>query len=363
MRIGIDVRLQNESGVGRYIRNLTKELRRIDKDNKYIFVNPQIRWHSIKEQIIMPFVLYKKRLDLAHFPYFNVPIFYPKKFIATIHDLTINQFATGKASTLNPILYKLKLLGYKLILLNAVKRAEKIIAPTKYVKEQIVDQYGVNPDKIIVIYEGVNKKLKVKSEKSKAQVKSKKLNIKEKSYFLYVGNAYPHKNLEMLLKAFSLLKTHHTPHVAHNAKLVLVGKEDYFYKKLKNKVKKLNLSKNVIFTGYVSDEQLVLLYQNAISLVFPSLNEGFGLPALEAMANECLVVCSDIPALREVCSSAAVYFNPEDMGKLSKEMNKLVVKPSIYQEKIKLGKKRSAQFSWQKTAEETLKVYENSFSL
>lgn len=349
MRIGIDVRLQNESGVGRYIRNLTQELKKIDKDNEYTFINPPVRWHSVKEQLIMPFTLYGKRLDLVHFPYFNVPLFYFGKFIVTIHDLTISYFETGRASTLNPLLYKIKRLGYKLVLWNAIHRAQRIIVPTNAVKKEILQKYKVSPVKIAVIYEGVEIKSKIQSTKSK-----KLTSIKPKQYFLYVGNAYPHKNLNALISVVAQLQ---------NIRLVLVGKEDYFYKLLKKKVKKMKLDKKVVFTGFVSDTELAWLYQNAIALIQPSLMEGFGLPALEAMQAGCLVLCSNIPALQEVCRDAAVYFNPNSIEDIVDSMQETVKNPRKYQEKIKLGKKRAGEFSWKKTAVETLNIYNEVFRM
>lgn len=349
MRIGIDVRLQNESGVGRYIRNLVKYLKQIDKKNEYILFNPDVRWHTFKEQIVMPYILLRKKLDLVHFPYFNVPILYPGKFVVTIHDLTIDYFATGKASKLHPILYRVKHLGYKFVLWNAVLRAETIITPTKAVKGEILNKFEIDPGKLAVTYEGVDEKLKIENSKLK-------IDIKPRRYFLYVGNAYPHKNIETLLRAFQRLKT-------HNLKLVLVGEEDYFYQQLKGLVKKMKLDNRVIFTGYVADEELSGLYRNALALVLPSFMEGFGLPAVEAMQSKCLVLASDIPALREVCQNVAVYFNPLDLDDLATKMEEVLKEPQKLKQRQQEGLERVSKFSWRTMAQKTLKVYEGSTSI
>ena len=116
-----------------------------------------------------------------------------------------------------------------------------------------------------------------------------------------MGNVYPHKNAEALIEAFEKIKE-------SDVGLVFVGKEDYFYERLKQKVKS---NKNIQFLDYVSDEELAWLYQNAVATVCPAFMEGFGLPALEAMANKCLVIASDIPALHEVCEDSAIYFDPK----------------------------------------------------
>src|SRR4030043_2146073 len=119
-----------------------------------------------------------------------------------------------------------------------------------------------------------------------------------KNYFLYVGNAYPHKNLERLIQAVSKLGF-------LDFKLILVGKEDYFYKRLKTKAKKVSLEGKVIFYGGIGRGELSYLYKNAQALILPSLMEGFGLPGLEAMAAGCPVICSDIPVFREIYGEAA----------------------------------------------------------
>jgi glycosyltransferase involved in cell wall biosynthesis len=172
MRIGIDCRLWNQTGVGRYLRELVYHLAEIDKDNQYLlffrreeFENLEppgpnfkkkladIRWHSFGEQIFLPYILFKEHLDLVHFPYFSVPIFYPGKFVLTIHDLIIDHFATGQASTLPIIFYKIKRLAYKYVVWWALHRAAKVITVSQSTKKEIVDHYKIDPGKIIVTYE------------------------------------------------------------------------------------------------------------------------------------------------------------------------------------------------------------------
>jgi len=168
-----------------------------------------------------------------------------------------------------------------------------------------------------------------------------------------VGNAFPHKNLDKLLEAFKILNS--------DINLVFVGKEDYFYKRLKNKVQRMGLEKHVIFLQNISDEELSGLYQNAKALILPSLMEGFGLPALEAMANKCFVLASDIPSLREVCGDAATYFDPKNAQDISEKMKDVLSSNNI--DKIEKGLQRVKNFSWEKMAKETLKVYESCVSL
>src|ERR1035437_5479404 len=229
MKIGIDARLWNQTGVGRYIRNLVLNLQKIDFKNNYVLfvksadfenvksqiTNPKwkivrtdIKWHTASEQIKFASILNKQKLDLVHFPYFSVPVFYNRPFVVTIHDLIINHFPTGKASTLPFPIYKIKLFAYKIIIKKAAQKAKKIITVSNATKEEIVDHLKIKENKVEVIYNGVDKSL-FDVSKTERTLKN--------PYFLYVGNAYPHKNLERLLLAFSEFSKQN-----RNVKLVLV---------------------------------------------------------------------------------------------------------------------------------------------
>src|SRR3990172_10967707 len=166
MKIGIDTRLWGETGVGRYIRNLVSELSKIDFKNSYVLFalnknekkiksairNSQfvirltdIKWHTLEEQLRFPAILNKENLDLVHFPYFSVPIFYDKPLVVTIHDLILHHFPTGEASTLPSPFYWLKLIGYKFVISNAAKKAKKIITVSNATKKEIIDHLKVDP--------------------------------------------------------------------------------------------------------------------------------------------------------------------------------------------------------------------------
>lgn len=339
MKIGIDARLIGETGVGRYIRNLIAELGQIDKKNRYVvFVRDSswkppnarwekrvvdIPWHSVAEQIELPKIFGQEHLDLLHVPYFNIPIFYLGKFIITMHDLTILHYPTGKATTLPLPFYWVKLLGYRVVLEIGLHRASHIISVSHATRQELMDHFALDERKISVIAEGVHR-----MENGKRLVKE--------PYFLYVGNAYPHKNLETLFAAIG------------TQKLVLVGKEDLFYKHLPR-------LPNVTFFGPANDEQLGSLYTHATALVFPSLMEGFGLPAVEAAACGTPVICSDIPAFREILGPLGNYFKPSDILKL----RALLAHP----ERLKKPTKEEQQellkrLTWRQMAVKTLRVYQ-----
>lgn len=369
MKIGIDGRLWNETGVGRYIRNLVANLAQIDTKNEYVLflrknefdtvVTPgnnfrkclaDVHWHSFAEQIVFLNILNKEKLDLVHFPYFSFPILYKRPFVITIHDLILFYYPTGKASQLPGPLYQLKLFVYDKLMHHAAAHAKKIIVVSNATKNEIVHQLDANPEKTVVTYEGENLDTTIAPLGRDTGIHI------QHQYFLYVGNAYPHKNLERLLEAFSKF-IEEVPQVD----LVLVGKEDYYYEQLQRKILEYKLVNSVTLLTSVSDVQLQSLYRGALALVMPSLMEGFGLPTLEAMANNCLVLASGIPSLKEVCQDAAMYFNPFDTDDMKNALQKAYFDQSALGNNKRLGLERAKFFSWKKMAQETLQVYESVF--
>lgn len=371
MRIGIDCRLWNETGVGRYIRNLVIHLSVIDKKNEYVlFTRTQdektiksiiknsnfivcisdIPWHGVLEQVRFPKILNEQNLDLMHFPYFSVPIFYNKPFVVTIHDLIVNRFNTGRASTLPLPLYYAKRIGYHAVMSNAVYRSKKIIVPSNAVRNDLLKSY-INTDhkKVEVTYEG--------GFEDKRQAKSEKP-IVEGRYILRVGNFYPHKNVEGLLLAFRGFL--YDNYENHDVKLILVGKKDYFFKKIEKLIEKINIGANCIFFENTTDDDLVSLYSHAIATIIPSFSEGFSLTSVEALDCGSLVIASDIPVHREVCGSAAIYCNPNNLNDIKQ---KITFACSLIEESkkelIEQGKKHVKRFSWNKMASQTLSIYDS----
>ncbi len=367
MRIGIDGRLYTQTGVGRYIRNLITELSKLDYDNEYIVylrkeeyesfvpfgINwvkrlADIRWHTVKEQFVFPKLLMQDKLDVAHFPYFNVPIFYPGKYLLTIHDLIVDHFDTGRASTLPYPLYLAKRIGYKVSLSLGIKKANWITAISNTTKKEIIEHYNFSKDKITVTYDALDTSFLNSIETQKTE------NYYKFPYILYVGNAYPHKNLKRLIDAFILIK------IKAKIKLVLAGDDNFFYPRLKKYTDKLGLSEDIIFFGNADDKQLINLYSFAQSLIFPSLMEGFGLPNFEAIACGKLPVMSDIPVFREIWNDDVTYFNPNNENEIATKILSVINLPEEkYKNKVEILKKRLDDFNWKNTAEETLKIYKS----
>lgn len=368
MNIVIDARLIHETGVGRYIRNLIEKLSRIDTQNRYVvilmardydgFILPNTRWekrkttvhwHTVSEQILMPWIVWKERADIVHIPYFNVPIFYPGKFITTIHDLTILHVHTGKASTLPYWKYVLRKIGYRLILWVAIRRATKVLTVSHSVKKDILSNFRIHESNIAVTYEGIDDSFLGTNpvDKTKRPFHNK--------YFLYVGNVYPHKNVEVLLEAFRLLTTKQSPGLT----LLFVGPKDYFYSRLATLITSLSMNDSVKIRHAVSDEELGSLYRHAEALIFPSRMEGFGLPALEALSFGCPVIASDIPVFHEILEAYAYFTDTTKPEALSRTMNEVLHATAHSRlEKLPpvtfLGK-----YSWETMAKMTLQLYQS----
>ena len=219
MKILIDARLYGleNAGLGRYALNLIDQLTKIDKENEYVLllrkkyfdslklpknfkkVLVDFRHYSFREQLILPKLIASEKPDLTHFLHFNVPIWFKGKLVVTIHDLLMHRQKGLEATTLNPAFYYLKRIGYKKVFAEAVKKSSKIIVPSNFVKEDIVKTYKLNPEKVVVTYEGVD--LKTIGKNTDDEKVLKKYNLNSQNYFLYLGNAYPHKNLKRAFEA------------------------------------------------------------------------------------------------------------------------------------------------------------------
>jgi len=389
MKIGIDCRLfgPKDTGIGRYVQNLVKELLLINPKIEFVlfvrrsffqenfhldlsklsshikFVNADLPHYSWREQLFFPKIIAKEKVDLMHFTHFNVPIFYRGLFVVTIHDLIKHFFSGPSTTTRSYLLYWLKRLGYFLVFRKAVFKSRLIFAPSNFVKQQLIEQYNLPSSKVEVTYEGVNQFLNKVGQKTSNKV-LEKYQVK-KPYILYVGNIYPHKNLDNLLTAIGILNKK----IGFTVELVVICARNVFSQRLSKKVAQKGLKNFVKITGYVSDEDLFLFYRNASCFVFPTLSEGFGLPGLEAMSLSCPVVCSNIPVLKEIYQKGALYFDPKNPNDIAQKIKEVVTKKELSKILVKNGKDVVKKYSWQKTANQTLNSYfkvlknENSFSL
>jgi glycosyltransferase involved in cell wall biosynthesis len=366
MKILIDGRGIKKTGIGRYIENTLKEILKIDKTNHYElllrdedlekldlkadnleFVKTTANFFGVKEQTEILSILKERKPDLVHFTNFNFPVAYKGKFVITIHDLTLLHFRNLRNSIARKAYYMLKeQVMRNVVLKQGMKRADVVIVPSEYVKEDVARTFKVRRNKISVTYEAAD------TEFSKGRINLEKKQI-NKPFVLYVGNAYPHKNLERMIIAFGKLITDYVL----DYQLVIAGKKDSFHEGLEEAVKEADLQDRVIFTGFVTDQELSGLYNNASLYVFPSLSEGFGLPPLEAMAHGLPVASSNATCMPEILGNAAVYFDPKDTGDMAKAMIEVLTDKKLAEELVKKGKAQVRKYSWKKTAKQTLDIY------
>lgn len=378
MRIGIDCRtiLNPEKddlvGITHYTYQLVKHLIGLENkgENEYIlFFDKEIAkknitkfsklWVKIK---YFPFAQYKKFLPIAYF-YFLIsaflkrenldvwhsptpllPLSYNEPSIVTVHDLSIYKF---------PKLFpKGQFLNTKLEIPNALKTAKKIIAVSQSVKQDLKKIFNIPEHKIKVIYNGINKELFQKSPELEIEKIKKQHCIKE-NYILFLGTLEPRKNIETLIEAYELFQKNSIV----KYQLVIAGKEGWTAGKIHKKALHSPYKKNIIFTGYVSPENLNALFSKAKVFVFPSLREGFGTPVIEAMAKKIPVITSNVESLPEITAGSAILINPKKKEEISEAMELILNNEELRTKLIEKGFKRAKEFCWEKCAKETLKIY------
>ncbi len=371
MRIGIDARMFRSStaGIGRYSQNLIKKLLEIDHKNQYVlFMTPadyeefknqkskikmtnqnvkikvtNIPHYSIAEQTKLANIIAKEKCDLVHFLNFNYPVKYRGKFMVTIHDLTL-LFYPEAANKTNLT----KKWAFKYVFAKACRNSSRIIAVSENTKNDIVKTFHIAPEKIKVIHEAADDKLHKDIKTEDIRTLKQKYNIKG-PVILYVGQFRKHKNIEGLLKAYEIIKK------KLSVRLVLVGKVT---EEIKNYIDSKPEIRDTLMPGFVSDAELAAWYKLASVFVFPSLYEGFGLPGLEAMIAGVPVVSSKGASLPEIYQDAALYFDPLKPKEIADKIKTVISDKVISDQLIEKGKIQAKKYSWSKTAEETLKIYQ-----
>lgn len=354
------------TGVGQYSSQLLNHLAEIDVYNNYtVLLNTELSKHpvlslekrdnfkivrlstpaiGIKRQVNYLTISKKFDFDVYHCLNSNYPLVIKKGGVVTIHDLKYIKYPhyLGKFSFL-----KKRYLYY--IFKNAVENTSKIIAVSKNTKNDIIDIFGFNKqDKIKVIYEAAN--LKVKSGGKHI---FKKYGIKQ-PYFLFVGEQRPHKNINGLLKAYN----HYTKTTGNfNYSLVISGKKHSTFDNSLTGIDKRG-SQNIIFTGFIDEEDMPYLYKYSYLFILPSFYEGFGIPILEAMQLGIPVITSNVSSMPEVAGGACLTVNPNDFKNVSAKIKMLTEDKALYKELSNRGQKRAAEFSWDKVAKETLTLYQ-----
>lgn len=369
MRIGIDARFYGSvgKGLGRYTEKLVTHLERIasSEDEFVVFLRKEnfdeyvpsrssfrkvladYPWYGFSEQLLFPALLRRERLDLVHFPHFNVPILYRRPFVVTIHDLILLRYPTIRNTTRDVVTYRLKFFVYRLVIASAVRRARKILTVSHFTEKDILKEYPDASGKIAVAYEGCELSERSGDHQGKNRGSGGASRGILPPYFLYVGNAYPHKNLEAFIPLAKRFP---------DVRFVLVGKEDFFYRRFRRKVSVAGVG-NIVFPGFVPDRELSDLYRDATGYVFPSLYEGFGLPPLEAMLLGTPVIASSRGSLPEVLGDAALFFDPGDPGDFERKVGALLSDKALAESLSKKGLTHAEKFRWEDMAKASLQAY------
>lgn len=366
MRVGIDATslCRKHTGIEYYTLHLLKNILRIDNNIEYIVffrkdIHPKLKKFEDKakflicpinnqifcEQIWLPYIIWKEKTNLMHFPAFPPGLLIFKKHLITIFDATIWKYS----GTLS---WKGRFYMKPLIML-AAKRALKILTISENSKKDIVKFSRSLLNKVENTCIAINEIFKpVKNQMILEEVK-KKYNLNSK-FILSVCSLEPRKNLVNLLMAYKSLKKSNSK-IQH--KLVLVGRKAWGKNLISNKIKELKLENDVIMTGYVPEEDLVCLYNLATMFVFPSIYEGFGLPPLEAMACGTPVVSSNTSSLPEVVGNAALMINPYDDEEIANGINALIKNIKLRKKLRDLGRERVKNFSWENVAKKIINIY------
>ncbi len=372
MKIGIISERLNRplTGVGTYTQHLIKELSKICSKNEIYLVDysDYKLFEDLNKIIIASWIKYlpmksycwhlysqfklsnnNHDLDIIHSPE-NASLFVKlkdQKKIITTYDL-IPKFYPDTIDHIT-------LFRFKYLFPRTLKTADKIIAISNSTKKDLIDYFNIPEGKIKVILLAADEKFKPLNKDETEEIKRRyNLNF---PFILYVGNLAKHKNIPALIKAFYKITKKGISH-----KLVITGKRGCKYKEIFETIDKLNLQDDVMFTGYVSDEDLPALYNAAELFVYPSLYEGFGLPPLEAMACGTPVITSNTSSLPEVVGDAGIMVDPHDVDELADTMYDVLTNDGLKEDLIKKGLERAKMFSWEKCALETLKVYKELYS-
>lgn len=367
MKIGIDARSLQEkgTGAGRYLANLLKYYLEIDSNNKYfLYLNrpaegldaryacrvirlPGMPFSMPWMNIRLPLALIKDKIDLLHLPFFGYPFIRPCPTVVTILDIVFEPHPEYLPPHKTAVL--------RAIFRHAARTAKKIIAISEFTKNEIIKYYGVKEDKVEVIYLASDPVFRRIIDSSKCEQVNRVYGITKK-YILCVGAIHKRKNIERLLQAFKELKQKND-----DVQLVLVGGVIWDSVDLNNLICGSGLTDSVVYLQYVPDEDLVYLYNSAEMLVYPSLYEGFGLPLVEAMACGTPVIASNATSIPEIVGEAGILFDPYNISEMSDAMATVLGDNTLKARLTDKSLKRAMKYSWLKTAQQTINIY-NSFT-
>lgn len=375
MRIGIEAQRlfrNHKHGMDRVALELIRNLQIIDTKNEYfIFVKPDEDNTVIKqtenfkiveipggpyplwEQFKLPRIAKLYNCDILHCTSNTAPYSKKTPLITTLHDIIYMEGSISKLLTSKASLYqKFGNLYRRIIVSRVVKNSKRLITVSNFEKENITNFFKLENNNIQTVYNGVNKTFKVSIDANQISRVKTKYKLPE-NYVLHIANKDPRKNTKKVLIAFKeyLKITNSTQ------KLLMLGCKKDDLKIMLKEIDAMDIYEHIILTGYVSDEDLPIIYQLSELFLFPSLREGFGIPIIEAMACGVPVITSNTSSMPEVAGNAAYLIDPNKTEEISQGILKIMADNTFKKQLIEKGLKRSKEFTWNNTALKVLKQY------
>jgi glycosyltransferase involved in cell wall biosynthesis len=367
MKIAFDLRRIKNPGIGRYMKCLVEAVVQSAPEHEYLLIlppgeeeavvvctgtnvekiTPSLKYYSLREQVDLPRILHKKKIDLLHSPHFNIPLIRVCPMVVTIHDVIYLACQEDLPSFVGRMYYRAMMAA-------AVRRADRIITDSEYSKKDIQRFFRAEDDRLDVIYPGVDQSIRKNVDSVKlCEVKSR-LGIVS-PYLIYTGIYKLRKNHAGLLRAFKTFVDK-----GGHAQLVIAGPMEDGEEMLRRLAQDLGVADRVVFTGFVEHGDLPALYSGASVYACPSLYEGFGFTVLEAMACGVPVVCSRETSLPEVAGAAALYADARNSQEFGNALYQVFRDQALRAMLVNKGMNNLQRFQWKHAAERTLAVYEKA---
>ena len=362
IRLAVDARKLTDFGIGTYLSHLLAGLAARAEFELTVVARPEhvgrvatlapqawvlpvsARGYGFSEHVKLPAALWRERLDLVHVPHYVVPHLIPRPIVVTVHDV-IQLFYPPRDRSLQALLY------LRFMLRSALRRARRVITVSRTSKRDLVNLFGADPDRIDVVQNGVDERLGERPPAQRLEEVKERFGLRP-PLVMVVANDKPHKNLDVVLRAFHLAcRERSLP-----GQLVLVGGVGRDHP-LTLRARRLGLDGRVCGLGRVSQADLQALYHLSAVLLHPARYEGFGLPVLEAMRCGLPVITSNVGAMRDLGEGAARLVNPLDVGEVAAALERVLVDDSLRRRMIEAGNRRAEALTWERAVEGTLETY------